>query len=69
MLEKLGNSYYFNANLAEANKWYGELFALGEEVNSEYYFRYAQALKSQENYTKSNEYMELFNKKSLSNFS
>ena len=28
MLEKLGNSYYFNAEYTHAAKWYSELFAL-----------------------------------------
>ena len=64
LFQKLGNAYYFNGELDKASKWYGDLFALNQEVDAEYYFRYAQALKSQENYTKSNEYMELFNKKS-----
>ena len=47
LFEKLGNAYYFNADLANAAKWYGELFNLGEEVAPEYYFRYAQALKAE----------------------
>ena len=55
LFQKLGNSYYFNANLLEANKWYGELFALGQEVEPEYYFRYAQTLKSVGDYAKAND--------------
>ena len=63
LFEKLGNAYYFNGELDKASKWYGELFALSQEVDSEYYFRYAQALKAEGNYEKSNQYMELFAKK------
>lgn len=63
LFEKLGNAYYFNGELDKASKWYGELFALNQEVDSEYYFRYAQALKAEGNYEKSNQYMELFAKK------
>lgn len=60
LFQKLGNSYYFNADLKEANKWYSELFALKQEVESEYYFRYAQTLKSVGDYSKANEYLVLF---------
>lgn len=59
---KLGNSYYFNGELDKAVKWYKELFALNETVEPEYYFRYAQCLKSIEDYENANKYLELFNK-------
>lgn len=63
LFQKLGNAYYFNSDLPKASKWYGALFDLNETVEPEYYFRYAQALKAEENYEKSNYYMELFNEK------
>jgi outer membrane protein OmpA-like peptidoglycan-associated protein len=63
MFQKLGNAYYFNAELAKANKWYGELFALNEEVQPEYYYRYSQTLKSVGDYKKADEMMVLFNQK------
>ena len=63
LFQKLGNSYYFNANLLEANKWYGELFALGRDVEPEYYFRYAQTLKTFGDYAKANEYLAKFSQK------
>lgn len=63
LFQKLGDSYYFNANLLEANKWYTELFALEQEVAPEYYFRYAQTLKSVGDYTKANEYLNKFSQK------
>ena len=62
LFEKLGNAYYFNADLSNASKWYGELFELGEEVAPEYYFRYAQALKSEKRYAESDKKMQEFNK-------
>jgi outer membrane protein OmpA-like peptidoglycan-associated protein/tetratricopeptide (TPR) repeat protein len=66
LFQKLGNSYYFNANLIEANKWYTELFALGQEVEPEYYFRYAQTLKSVGEYRTANEYFVKFSQRTAS---
>jgi outer membrane protein OmpA-like peptidoglycan-associated protein/tetratricopeptide (TPR) repeat protein len=60
LFEKLGNSYYFNANLKQANKWYTELFAMNQEVEPEYYYRYAQTLKASEQYAKADEYLNKF---------
>ena len=64
MFQKLGNSYYFNAELEKAGKWYGELFAMNEPVDAEYYYRYSQCLKSMGDYTKADEMMTQFNAKS-----
>ena len=60
LFQKLGNSYYFNAQLVDAGKWYAKLFALNQEVDPEYYYRYAQTLKAKEEYTKANEYLGKF---------
>jgi outer membrane protein OmpA-like peptidoglycan-associated protein/tetratricopeptide (TPR) repeat protein len=52
ILSKLGDSYYFNGKLADAHKWYDQLFNANYEdknisnISSEYYFRYAQTLKA-----------------------
>ena len=64
MFMKLGNAYYFNAELEKANKWYGELFAMGGDIDPEYYYRYAQTLKSVQDYKKADEMMVQFNQKS-----
>ena len=64
LFQRLGNAYYFNSNLEKAAKWYGELFAMNEEVAPEYYYRYAQSLKSIGQYAKADEMMLQFNKKS-----
>jgi outer membrane protein OmpA-like peptidoglycan-associated protein/tetratricopeptide (TPR) repeat protein len=64
IFQKLGNAYYFNAELSQAEKWYGELFAMNQNQEPEYYYRYSQVLKSIGNYTKADKMLEEFNKKS-----
>jgi outer membrane protein OmpA-like peptidoglycan-associated protein/tetratricopeptide (TPR) repeat protein len=64
LFQKLGNSYYFNAELAKASKWYDELFAINPEQEPEYYYRYAQTLKSVGDYAKADKMLEKFNAKS-----
>ncbi|WP_442787990.1 OmpA family protein [Flavobacterium suncheonense] len=60
LFEKLGNSYYFNGEYDKAERWYGELFAMTNDVEPEYYFRYAQALKAVGKYDKADEYLIKF---------
>jgi len=57
LLQKLGDSYYFNGDLTKANIWYKELFELGENIEPEYYFRFSQTLKSVNDFSKSDLYM------------
>lgn len=63
MFKKLGNAYYFNSNFEGAAKWYGELFVLNPNPESEYYYRYAQSLKATGALEKSNQIMEEFRSK------
>lgn len=63
MLQKLGNSYYFKADLENANKWYTELFAFTQEVEPEYYYRYSQTLKAVQDYKKADAMLVKFNEK------
>lgn len=63
LFKKLGNSYYFNAELEKANKWFTELFAMKEDIEPEYYFRYSQTLKSIKDYDKADKMLDAFNKK------
>jgi outer membrane protein OmpA-like peptidoglycan-associated protein/tetratricopeptide (TPR) repeat protein len=63
MFQKLGNSYYFNSELEKAAKWYSELFAMNSDQESEYYYRYAQSLKSIGENDKAKEMMEKFQQK------
>ena len=63
MFQKLGNAYYFNAELEKAAKWYDELYAMNSDLESEYYYRYAQSLKSIGQNEKANEMLEKFYQK------
>ena len=63
MFQKLGNAFYFNAELIKAERWYTELFAMNKEQEPEYFYRYSQSLKAVGNYTKANEMLEEFNKR------
>ena len=61
LLKKLGNSYYFNADYEDAAKTYKRLLdGYAEETGPEYYFRYAQTLKTLEDYEASNAVMAQF---------
>lgn len=60
ILQNLGNAYYFNGKLEQALKWYEELAELNQDLEPEYYFRYAQSLKSVGNYKKADEIMTKF---------
>ena len=64
MFQKLGNSYYFNAELEKAAKWYDELFSMTQDVDPEYYYRYAQTLKATGQYAKADEMLLKFSQKS-----
>ena len=61
VLQKLGNAYYFKADLVNAAKWFGELFSFGQYIEPEYYYRYAQSLKAIKEYGKANDIMAKFN--------
>lgn len=60
--KRLGDSYYFNAELPKAAKWYGLYVDSSEDdaVEAEYLFRYAQSLKSKEQYEAADRIMERF---------
>jgi outer membrane protein OmpA-like peptidoglycan-associated protein/tetratricopeptide (TPR) repeat protein len=59
ILERLGDSYYFNDNTEESEVWYQKLFEnhLKDSISVAYYFRYAQSLKGNGNYQKSDEWI------------
>lgn len=61
LFQKLANSFYFTNDMENAAKWYGELIALEENIDPEYYFRYALSLRGIENYEKSDKIMQKFN--------
>jgi outer membrane protein OmpA-like peptidoglycan-associated protein/tetratricopeptide (TPR) repeat protein len=64
MFQKLGNAYYFNAELEKAGKWYEQLFGMNQELEPEYYYRYSQCLKAMGDYAKADKLLEQFNQKS-----
>jgi len=64
MFKKLANACYFNSELEKAAKWYGELFAMTQDVEPEIYYRYSQSLKSIGQYTKADEMLAKFYEKS-----
>ncbi len=62
LYKKLGDSYYFNAELEESVKWYEELVnGYSDQIDPEYLFRYSQSLKSVERYDDADKAMEQFN--------
>ena len=61
LLKNLGNSYYFNASYKQASDIYKRLIDdYGKDVGPEYFFRYAQTLKSLGDYEGSNAVMDKF---------
>ncbi|SCY90534.1 WD40-like Beta Propeller Repeat [Flavobacterium anhuiense] len=64
MFQRLGNAYYFNAELPKAAIWYDRLFAVNPQQEPEYLYRYSQSLKSAGDYAKADKVLEDFNKKS-----
>jgi outer membrane protein OmpA-like peptidoglycan-associated protein/tetratricopeptide (TPR) repeat protein len=63
MFKKLGNAYYFNSDFEGAVKWYDELFAMNTDLEREYYYRYAQSLKSTGQTSKASTILDEFHSK------
>ena len=62
ILQKLGNSYYFNGEYAKANRWYEILFSEFDidSLDSEYFYRYAETLKNIGDNSKADFYFKQF---------
>lgn len=61
LFQKLGDSFYFNRKMEDAVVWYAKLMELDRnDLDPEYYFRYAQALKTKKDYTGSDVWMNKF---------
>ncbi len=61
LYKRLGNAYYFNAEYAEAATMYDSLIKKYEpEAGADYFFRFAQALRSTGNYQRADSIMERF---------
>lgn len=63
MLKRVGNGRYFDGDLVMAAKWYDQLFALTHDLEAEYFFRYAQSLKSVSQNDRANEMMAIWETK------
>lgn len=67
---KLGNCYYFNGQYPEAADSYAKVFNSAQSVDSEFYFRYAQALNNVKKYNEAaavmKKYYAITGKKDLS---
>jgi outer membrane protein OmpA-like peptidoglycan-associated protein len=65
VLSNLADAYYFNVKTDKAAFWYKKLFDLYEQegLDSEYYYRYAQSLKANKEYTLADNWMLKFEKK------
>ena len=61
ILSRLGDSYYFNADLVNAEKWYSALFSYSEDIDAEYLHRYAQSLKAVGKYDTADRIMSKLN--------
>ena len=60
LLERLGDSYYFNADYMNAAKWYQRLIVDYKQPKPEYIYRYALSVKTTGNYTVSDSLMNAF---------
>ena len=61
LLQRLGNAYYFNAEYGQAAEAYGRLIAeFPQDATPDYYFRYAQALRSTQAYARADSVMLRF---------
>ncbi len=68
LLQKAGDSYYFNTDMIHANKMYDKLISLyQDEVNPEYLFRYAHSLQGIGNNKEAKKWMKTFAKASTKN--
>lgn len=58
-LKNLGDSYYLNGQPENAAKWYKEFIeSYADQVEPEYFFKYAQSLKSIQDYNSADNYMD-----------
>lgn len=68
LLQKAGDSYYFNTNMEEAYKWYDLLVSqYRDEVDAEYLFRFAHSLQGIGDYKAAKKWMKAFAKASTKN--
>lgn len=66
VISRIGDSYYLNSQTEESEYWYRVLFGLinKENISAEYFFKYAQSLKSNGKYKESDDWLRKFRVKS-----
>jgi outer membrane protein OmpA-like peptidoglycan-associated protein/tetratricopeptide (TPR) repeat protein len=63
---KLGDTYYFNNDYKNAQRWYNQLFRYDASgIDKEYYFKYILTLKAVKNYEKASEVVKLYQNKHI----
>ena len=67
MLKKVADKSYFENDFETSAKYYGELITLDPEIETVYYYRYAESLKAINQMDKANEAMLLFESKNTAN--
>lgn len=60
VLSRLADSYYNNADTEQAEKWYEKLVQNFEEIDNYYLFKYAQVLRSNGRYKKSDSILQIY---------
>ncbi|MCK0158126.1 OmpA family protein [Cellulophaga sp. F20128] len=64
ILEKAGDSHYYNTNMERAHHWYTILYdTFGEEMSPDYLFKYAHSLKGTGKYGRAKRLMRIYNRK------
>lgn len=61
LYQNLGDTYYYNNDYVNANRWYAKAFEYDKStITKEYYFKYIQTLKSSGKYDKIEDIMEFY---------
>ncbi|MEX0288862.1 MAG: OmpA family protein [Flavobacteriaceae bacterium] len=64
IIQKAGDSHYFNTNMEKAYQWYDILYTrYGKEMSADNLFKYAHSLKGTGKYARAKRLMRLYNKK------
>ena len=64
VIQKAGDSHYFNTNMEKAYQWYDILYSRhGKDMSADNLFKYAHSLKGTGKYARAKRLMRLYNKK------
>jgi len=62
LYKKLGDSYYFNNELSKSLEWFEKLYNFKKNLEPDYLFKYAMALKSVKKYKEADQILSEFHK-------